>query len=531
MIEKILKEQFDVLLDAPESVHKLREMILQLAVKGKLLPQDPNDEPTGELLKRIGLSSNDFTQGDRDGWNRVQLGLMVKLVSGQHIMNADYNENKAGIPYLTGPADFGERFPIITKWTERPKAVAVAGDVLVTVKGAGLGKLNIANLPEIAISRQLMAVRTMCMQEKYLFYLLRSYYKHFQASGVGIAIPGLSRTDILELIVEVPPLAEQRRIVEKVDRLMAFCDELDARQKERESLQIAFSGAALSRLTEAQEPKQFTVNLNRVKSHFDLIVHRPEDVKRVRETILQLAVMGKLVPQDPNDEPAGELLKRIGKEKEKLIAEGKIKETSIGHSLPSGWALRRLADLVDANAKISYGVLVPGPEVAKGVPFVRVQDLALKDHPPRPNKSIAAGVEKPYARTRLRGGEILLCVVGSIGKIGVAPPSWAGANIARAVARIAPNSELSRDYLLLVLQSPQIQSHFLAATRTLAQPTLNVGLIEGSPIPVPPYAEQRRIVEQVDRLLAICDELEAGLAKSREEGARLLEAVVAGVGK
>lgn len=147
-------------------------------------------------------------------------------------------------------------------------------------------------------------------------------------------------------------------------------------------------------------------------------------------------------------------------------------------SLPNGWRVEALGNLVDPTATISYGVLVPGPDVDDGVPFVRAQDLSLTGHTPRPNKTILPAIEARYARTRLRGGEILLCVVGSIGKLGIAPSSWAGANIARAVARIAPVEGISTAYLLLAMQSDLIQGYFKEATRTLAQPTLNVGLIE-----------------------------------------------------
>jgi type I restriction enzyme S subunit len=120
----------------------------------------------------------------------------------------------------------------------------------------------------------------------------------------------------------------------------------------------------------------------------------------------------------------------------------------------------------------------------------------------------------------------LLCVVGSIGKLGVAPKAWAGANIARAVARIAPVEAISSDYLLLAMQSDLIQSHCAEATRTLAQPTLNVGLIEVLPIPLPPLAEQHRIVERVDALMALCDQLEASLTTATITRSKLLAALL-----
>ncbi len=244
---------------------------------------------------------------------------------------------------------------------------------------------------------------------------------------------------------------------------------------------------------------------------------------------------GKLVPQDLNDEPASELLKRTAKARAAKAKAANVRakrplaipdETAAG-ALPNGWCVEAIGNLVDPTATISYGVLVPGPDVDDGVPFVRAQDLSLSGHAPRPNKTIARDIEAPYARTRLKGGEILLCVVGSIRKLGIAPASWAGANIARAVARIAPVDAISSAYLLVAMRSDRIQNYFAEATRTLAQPTLNVGLIEVLPVSLPPLAEQHRIVAKVDALMTLCDRLEASLTATAATRRRLLDALLA----
>jgi type I restriction enzyme S subunit len=173
--------------------------------------------------------------------------------------------------------------------------------------------------------------------------------------------------------------------------------------------------------------------------------------------------------------------------------------------LPRDIEMRRLGDLVATGKTISYGVLVPGPHLEDGVPFVRIQDLDLRNPPALPNKRIARDIEAQYKRTRLRGGEILIGVVGSIGKLGVAPASWAGANIARAVCRIVPSDAIDRDYLVLVLSSRTSQDYFRQTTRTLAQPTLNVAQLSHLPIPLPPLYEQRRIVAELGGLQAQVD--------------------------
>jgi type I restriction enzyme S subunit len=194
--------------------------------------------------------------------------------------------------------------------------------------------------------------------------------------------------------------------------------------------------------------------------------------------------------------------------------------------LPRNVPMKRLGEVVDPNVRISYGVLVPGPTMDEGVPFVRVQDLDLRNPPASPNKRIAPDVEAQYARTRLRGGEILIGVVGSIGKLGIAPMSWAGANIARAVCRIAPGDAVDRDYLALALSSKQCQSFFQDATRTLAQPTLNVAQLSAAPVPVPSLHEQRRIVARLYGLQRQMDHLKHLQAETATELDALMPAIL-----
>ncbi len=167
--------------------------------------------------------------------------------------------------------------------------------------------------------------------------------------------------------------------------------------------------------------------------------------------------------------------------------------------IPKSAELVPLKALVRPGSKLSYGVLVPGPDTENGVPFVRVQDLAIRNPPTVPSKRIAVAIDSAYQRTRLSGGEVLIGVVGSIGKIGVAPSCWAGANIARAVCRLDPDEKVDRFYLASVLESSPVQNFFRDATRTLAQPTLNVSLLEQTPIPLPPLAEQQRIVRRLTK--------------------------------
>lgn len=226
---------------------KLRQAILQLAFQGKLVPQNSKDEPASVLLEKIKaekerlikegkikkskplppLNPDEVPYALPKQWIWVRFGEIIDLISGQHIKSADYNSNLVGIGYLTGPSDFADVHPIITKWTEKPKTIAMQNDILLTVKGAGLGKNNIVDINKVAISRQLMAIRCNEVDYKYIHLFINSKYSYFQSIGVGIAIPGISRENVLALLSPLPPRNEQKRIVAKVDDLMALCDGLE----------------------------------------------------------------------------------------------------------------------------------------------------------------------------------------------------------------------------------------------------------------------------------------------------------------
>ena len=165
---------------------------------------------------------------------------MCDLISGKHIEAKDYNTDGLGIGYLTGPSDFGEIHPVVTKWTQHPKVKASRGDILVTVKGSGVGKINVLDGPVVAISRQLMAVRAVGADPRFIFAVLSSKLDHMRAFSTGAAIPGISREQILSLEIPVPPLPEQQRIVGVLDE--AF-----------EGIAIAKANAATSRASDPDD--------------------------------------------------------------------------------------------------------------------------------------------------------------------------------------------------------------------------------------------------------------------------------------
>jgi type I restriction enzyme, S subunit len=352
---------------------------------------------------------------------------------------------------------------------------------------------------------------------RYLYEYLSTFKEELLVSRMsGTANVSLTAGKIAE--VPVPLMTYEAQ--EKLDRLMSLCDALEASGQLEAQQHAQLVNTLLGTLTQSETPEALADNWQRIATHFDVLLDRPEAVDALEQTILQLAVRGLLVPQDPTDEPASVLLQKIRTEKDHLIAQGKIKrdkplppitDEEKPFELPMRWQWVRFDELTHPLKPIAYGVLVPGPDVETGIPFVRIADLSLDSPASKPEKSISPEVDAQFQRTRLEGGEILMGVVGSIGKLGVAPKTWAGANIARAICRIVPADSGLNEFVLFLLQTRFMQESFAGDTRTLAQPTLNVGLIRAALTPLPPPAEQSRIVARINELRSLCVDLRARL--------------------
>ena len=262
-------QHFDLLLDRPEAIDALEQTLLQLAVRGLLVPQDPTDEPASALLQKIRAEKDRLIatgQIKRDkplppitdeekpfelpvGWEWVRMGALIELVSGQHLGPSEYVDGlTASLPYLTGPAEFGALSPAPTRSTHERRAVAICDDILITVKGSGVGKLNVVKHDEMAISRQLMAIRPILLNPEFLMIFLQTMSLYFQAKSIGIAIPGIGREDVAHAEFGLPPLPEQSRIVTRITALRRLCGDLRQRLAERQSVQARLAGALVAQV-------------------------------------------------------------------------------------------------------------------------------------------------------------------------------------------------------------------------------------------------------------------------------------------
>lgn len=258
-----LTDNFGRLFHVPGDVAELRNLILDLAANGFVSePQTDDGDPLALLSQASLQQKTEFSVRElreinalpeptyENGRVWIALGRIVKLVSGQHLSPDEYNTRQDGIPYITGPAEFKDRRPSPSKWTHERRAVARAGDVLITVKGSGVGKTALCDLEELAISRQLMAIRALAdLDRSYLSICIDSAERRFQEQKFGIAIPGIGRDEVLGLTVLLPSIEEQGRIVNRVDELMRLCDSLELQLRNSQKVSGRLAIAATSSLT------------------------------------------------------------------------------------------------------------------------------------------------------------------------------------------------------------------------------------------------------------------------------------------
>jgi len=338
----------------------------------------------------------------------------------------------------------------------------------------------------------------------------------------GVAYPAINDTAFKTCPVPLPPLAEQKRIVAKVNELMALCDRLEAEQKEREEKKAALTLASLAHFAKAPTP----ANLN-------FLFHRSYDIApaELRKTILTLAIQGKLVPQDPNEEPAEELLRMMYSERVALASEGLLKHTERVEALPNEpsslhppqWELVPLAALC---ISVTDGDHLPPPKSEIGIPFLVISNVRWGGINFEGCRHVTEEYFEKLDWTRKpRAGDILYTLVGSFG-IPVLVSDARPFCVQRHIGILRPSNHLDRRYLAYALMSDAVFKKASYIATGIAQKTVPITGLRRITIPLPPLAEQRRIVAKVDQLMALVDELEAQLAASRETEEKLLTALV-----
>lgn len=491
------------------TAQELKNSILQLAVQGKLVPQSAEDEPVSELLRHIShqkavwikegklkkekaqpaLGEDDMTFDIPESWTWLRLGDFCSIYNGNSI-NAEekakkYSRKCEGYSFIA-TKDVGFDHSIaydngvyIPANLEEFK-IAPAGSVLLCMEGGSAGRKMGILEQDVCFGNKLCCLTPFVIFYKYLYYFLQSpaFFSSFTALMTGI-IGGVGAAKIKSIAVPIPPLAEQERIVAKIEELLPLAAEYDEAEHKLSALNDRF----------------------------------PD---KLRQSILQQAIQGKLTERAPNDEPAYNLVARIMADKEALLKAGKIrKEKALlpisddekPFEIPETWEWVRLSNICN----ISDGTHQTPKYVEHGVPFISAQNVKPYRFIPEVHRDVSWEDYLEYNKVVAPAkGDILMTRVGAgIGEAAIIDQDFEFSIYVSLTLIKRYGDELNMEYLLHVLNSPQGRK--LASRKTLgkgaSQGNLNLVFIREFVVPIPPLAEQQRIVDRVNDLLAMCDAL------------------------
>lgn len=561
---ELLEQHFDTAFSAPNGVQKLRELILTLAMQGKLVPQETRDAPASQLLKKIEgekkqlaktgkikapKSLPEVTAGEMSyalppGWQWVRLGSIGNIFNGNSI-NASEKEAKyagaKGLPYIAtkdvgygfAPLDYenGIRIPV----SEEKFRVAHEGAVLICAEGGSAGKKCGLADRDICFGNKLFANELYGqIPSPFILYTYLSpvFRASFAAAMTGI-IGGVSIAKFVEIPIPLPPLEEQFRIVAKIDQLMARCDALESLRNERQGKLLATHAAALSELLDTSGNGRSDDAWAFITRHFGDLYAVKENVAELRKAILHLAITGKLTERRKDDLPIAELLKKIESERSRLnirsAAYHQIDTRSLSYTIPDSWALLPLDTTLISGPTNGYS--------PKAVDYeTKVKSLTLSattsgvfkgEH----SKFIADDIPES-SDLWLRDGDILVQRGNTIEYVGV-PAIYRGKPntyiYPDLMMKLRISRELDTDYVCFVMSAAPSRDFLRtrASGTSGTMPKINQKVLASLPIPIPPLSEQRRIVEKISKLMQQCDQLERQIDAGNLKTSELLSAVLA----
>lgn len=532
-------------------------------MRGKLVQQDPDDEPASELLKRIASEKEQLIKDKKIkkpkklpnikndeiigllpcGWEFVRLNDLGEWGAGATPRRGASELYGGNIPWFKSGElvddNISESEETVTELALKKASLRFnkAGDVLLAMYGATIGKTSILSVPATTNQAVCACTPFSGFSNIFLLTVLKAYKSRFIGMGVGGAQPNISREKIITTVIALPPEAEQPRIVAKVDELMALCDQLEQQTESSLDAHNLLVDTLLATLTDARDANELSDNWARLAEHFDTLITTDYAVEQLKQTILQLPVMGKLAPQDPNDEPASELLKRIAAEKEQLIKDKKIKkqkplpeitDEDKPFELPCAWSWSRFGAIFK---DLKYGTSQKSDYHFSGTPVLRIPNV-VKGYVDSSDLKFSVLSDREIKDYSLEEGDILqIRSNGSssiVGSTAVVDKEHIGFSYAGYLVRIRLIRALyNPNFLHLVLKSELCRSQIEQPLRTTSGvKNINSTEISNLILPCVPLREQRRIVVKIDQLMVLCDQLKARLSNVQTAKFHLADAVV-----
>ena len=534
-------------------IKKLRELILDLAVRGKLVPQDPIDEPASVLLEKIKAEKEqlikdkkikkqkglpDITDDEKpfdipDNWEWCRLGDVTNYGVSDKVTSDNVDLETLVIELEDIEKETSKVLKKV-RFKDRnfksTKSVFRKGDLLYGKLRPYLDKVVVADEDGVCTTEIIPFKAFKSISSHYLRIILKSpYFKELANNSThGMNLPRLGIDKARIILLPITSENEQKRIVSKVNELMTLCDKLEQQTEDSITAHKTLVEVLLNTLTESKDHNELTTNWNRISEHFDSLFTTKESIDLLKQTILQLAIMGKLVPQDPTDEPASELLKRITAEKEQLIKDKKIKkpkklpeitDEEKLFDIPEGWKWIYINDLGH-----DWGQKKPDKDFS----YIDVssinKELGIIENP----SILQAEMAPSRARKIVKDNTVIYSTVRPyLLNIAIVDECFDAEPIAStAFAIINPFTGISSIYVYQYLRSPIFVEYVESTQNGVAYPAINDKQFFSGLIPLPPENEQKRIVSKVNELMTLCDELTHKLQLERESKVLISDAIV-----
>ena len=552
---ELLEKHFDTAVAAPDGIKKLRELILTLAMQGRLVPQDPSEQPVGELLKELEAEKQQLVKEGKikkrkpllpvteeekpyslpQGWEWVRLGAVVLTTTG------------GGTPSKNNPAFWGGSIPwasvkdlnveiyldsTIDSITDAAVAssstnVIPKGQIIICTR-MGLGKIAI-NRIDTAINQDLKALSISTHIDQMYFF---NKYKNYNIVGSGMTVQGIRQDDLLNYLFPLPPLEEQKRIVAKIDELMACCDELEKLRTVQQEARLTVHAAAIKQLLNTAEPDQHQRAQAFLAEHFGELYTVKENVTELCKAILQLAVIGKLTKRNKDDGAVSELLEKIKSERLCLRNLGatskRIESSNLGYSIPGHWSILSLEEILIFGPTNGYS--------PKAVDYeTNVKSLTLS----ATTSGVFKGEYSKFIEEEipanselwLQDGDILVQRGNTLQYVGV-PAIYRGEKhtyiYPDLMMKLRVSNAVNREYICLAMSAAPSRDYLRdrASGTSGTMPKINQKTLNSLPIPLPPLEEQHRIVKMIDELMGLCDSLEQQIDANTSKQTELLSALI-----
>lgn len=548
--------EFGHIANAPGGIRKLRELILQLAVQGKLIESResnvsscvlldevralkaelisckklPREKPYPEVLRR------EIAVDAPSHWEWARFGELWQLLSGRDLEPSKYSNSKNGIPYITGASNIENGIIAVNRWTPAPVVVSITGDLLITCKGT-IGKTAFNTLGEIHIARQIMAVRN--FSEKLDTGFLKIWLDSFVSQLVEKSrsmIPGFSRDDLVLAAYPVLPINEQSRIVAKADELMALCDKLEAQQQTRHKLQNQLRQSTLQAVARANNQQELQTSWMRLADNFGWLFHAPEDVDEFVVELKNIAVRGLLSLPSTSLSPLDDIMADCDSLRSQYISSGLMRRQkliSVSDSdvvYPAHWAIAPFDKVAVVIGGVTKGRDLRGRDVMT-CPYLAVANVQRGFIKLTDLKTIQIGKQE-LNKYLVQEGDLLITEGGDWDTVG-RTAIWQG-GVENCLhqnhvfkARV-PSLSLLNEWVELVFNSGIGRDYFAGASKqTTNLASINMTQLRSFPMPIPPLDEQRTVLAKLDALTKQADIWRKKLENKKHLALLLASATVA----